>query len=109
MNGKRNYNFEEVTALHAIAWILAGPDDLKEQITLVLREMSTRLGMQRGMISLIDHETKEAWLDVVYGVDIKNRNITYLPGEGITGKVAQTGRPLAIESIAFSRSHRRPA
>ena len=93
------YTFEEMSALHAIAKILAKPDDLKEQITQALQEMSAHLGMQRGMISLIDKETKEAWLDVVYGVDIIHQHVTYLPGEGITGKVAQTGRPLAVENL----------
>ncbi len=99
MSGAGIRSFEEMDTLHAIARILAKPGDLKEQITQVLREMSVRLGMQRGMISLLDSETKEAWLDVVYGADIKNTKITYLPGEGITGKVAQTGRPLAIKNL----------
>jgi Nif-specific regulatory protein len=93
------YSFDELAALHAIARILAKPADLKEQITQALQEMSNRLGMQRGMISLLDSDTREAWLDVVYGVDVKRQNVTYLPGEGITGKVAQTGRPLAIENL----------
>jgi Nif-specific regulatory protein len=99
MEGQGIYSFEELAALHAIARILAKPAELKEQITQALSEMSTRLGMQRGMISLLDRETKEAWLDVVYGVDIRHRNVTYLPGEGITGQVAQTGRPLAIKNL----------
>jgi Nif-specific regulatory protein len=99
MSGRGIYSFEELEALHAIARILAKPIELKEQITQALQEMSTRLGMQRGMISLLDPETKEAWLDVVYGVEIRDKNVTYLPGEGITGKVAQTGRPLAIENL----------
>ncbi|MHB8090484.1 MAG: sigma-54 interaction domain-containing protein [Syntrophales bacterium] len=99
MNGQGIYSFEELAALHAIARILAKPGELKEQITQALQEMSARLGMQRGMVSLLDRETREAWLDVVYGVDIKSINVTYLPGEGITGKVAQTGRPLAIENL----------
>jgi Nif-specific regulatory protein len=93
------YSFEELAALHAIARILAKPDELKEQIAQALQEMSNLLGMQRGMISLLDQETQEAWLDVVYGDGIKNRNVIYLPGEGITGKVAQTGRPMAIANL----------
>ncbi|MDD4998479.1 MAG: sigma 54-interacting transcriptional regulator, partial [Syntrophales bacterium] len=61
--------------------------------------MSNRLGMQRGMISLIDRETGTAWLDVAHGVDIQGLDITYRPGEGITGKVAQTGRPMACANL----------
>jgi Nif-specific regulatory protein len=89
------HNYEELAALHAIARILAQPQELREQLEQALQEMSNRLGMQRGMISLLDRETGEAWLDVAHGVDIRGLDVTYQPGEGITGKVAQTGRPMA--------------
>ena len=93
------HNYEELAALHAIARILAQPQDLKEQLETVLREMSQRLGMKRGMISLLDRETGEAWLDVAHDVNIKGLDVTYKPGEGITGQVAQTGRPMAIANL----------
>ncbi len=93
------HNFEELAALHAVAKILAQPGELRDQIELALQEMGDRLGMQRGMISLIDRETGEAWLDVAHGVDIQGLDVTYLPGEGITGKVAQTGRPMACANL----------
>jgi Nif-specific regulatory protein len=93
------HNFEELAALHAVARILAQPGELREQIEQALREMSDRLGMQRGMISLLDRETGEAWLDVAHGVNIQGMDVTYGPGEGITGKVAQTGRPMACANL----------
>ncbi len=93
------HNFEELAALHAIARILAQPQELREQIEQALREMSDRLGMQRGMISLLDRETGEVCLDVAHGVDIQGKDVTYQPGEGITGKVAQTGRPMACANL----------
>lgn len=93
------HNYEELAALHAIARILAQPQDLRDQIEEALREMSERLGMQRGMISLIDRETGEAWLDMAHGVNIEGMDVTYRPGEGITGKVAQTGRPMAFANL----------
>ncbi len=85
------HNYEELAALHAIARILAQPQELREQLEQALQEMSDRLGMQRGMISLMDRETGAVWLDVAHGVDIQGMDVTYKPGEGITGKVAQTG------------------
>ena len=93
------HSFEELAALHAIARILAQPGELRDQIQQALQEMSNRLGMQRGMISLIDRETGTAWLDVAHGVDIQGLDITYRPVEGITGKVAQTGRPMACANL----------
>jgi Nif-specific regulatory protein len=93
------HNYEELAALHTIARILAQPRDLREQLEQALQEMSDRLGMQRGMISLLDRETGEAWLDVAHGVDIQGMDVIYKPGEGITGKVAQTGRPMACANL----------
>jgi Nif-specific regulatory protein len=93
------HNYEELAALHAIARILAQPQELKDQLEQALQEMSDRLGMERGMISLMDRETGEAWLDVAHGVDIQGMDVTYQPGEGITGKVAQTGRPMACANL----------
>jgi Nif-specific regulatory protein len=55
--------------------------------------------MQRGMISLVDRDKKEVWLDVAHDVNIDGLEVTYKPGEGITGKVAETGRPMAVANL----------
>lgn len=93
------HSYEELAALHAIAKILAQPDDLHDRLENILKEMSTRLGMQRGMISLLDRERKEAWLDIAHDFNIDGMEVTYKPGEGITGKVAATGRPMAVANL----------
>jgi Nif-specific regulatory protein len=93
------HSYEELAALHAIAKILAQPEELRDQLEQVLQEMSQRLGMQRGMISLLDREKKEAWLDIAHDINIEGMDVTYKPGEGITGKVAETGRPMAIANL----------
>ncbi len=93
------YSLKELVALHHVARILARPDDIKEQFQGVLAVLSEELGMQRGMISILDHKTGEAWLDVALGLDVSVGSIIYRPGEGITGKVAQTGRPMAIADL----------
>ena len=93
------HNYEELAALHAVARILAQPRELREQLEQALQEMSDRLGMERGMISLRDRETGAVLLDVAHGVDIAGLDVTYKPGEGITGKVAQTGRPMACANL----------
>jgi Nif-specific regulatory protein len=93
------HSYEELAALHAIAKILAQPDDLHDRLENILKEMSVRLGMQRGMISLLDREKKEAWLDIAHDFNIDGMEVTYKPGEGITGKVAETGRPMAVANL----------
>lgn len=93
------YSHAELAALHEIARVLSRPDELKDQLQSVLDILSGRLGMERGMVSILDLKTGEAWLDVARGVDVETGKISYRPGEGITGKVAQTGRPMAIADL----------
>jgi Nif-specific regulatory protein len=93
------HSYEELATLHAIAKILAQPQDLRDQLEQVLQEMSFRLGMKRGMISLLDREKKQAWLDIAHDINIEGMDVTYKPGEGITGKVAETGRPMAVANL----------
>ena len=94
-----NYNYVELRALHEIARVLSRTGELKDQLQQTLVILSTILGMERGMISILDMQTGEAWLDVARGVDVETGKISYQPGEGITGKVAQTGRPMAIANL----------
>lgn len=94
-----NFSLIELKALHEIARVLSRSSELKDQLRETLDVLSARLGMERGMISILDIQTGQAWLDVARGVDFETGKICYRPGEGITGKVAQTGRPLAIANL----------
>ncbi|MCE5241935.1 MAG: sigma 54-interacting transcriptional regulator [Syntrophobacteraceae bacterium] len=94
-----DFSFIELRALHEIARVLSLASELKDQLQQILDILSDLLGMERGMISILDLQTAEAWLDVARGVDVETRKICYQPGEGITGKVAVTGRPMAIANL----------
>ncbi|MDD4196703.1 MAG: sigma 54-interacting transcriptional regulator [Syntrophorhabdaceae bacterium] len=97
------HSYEELAALHAIAKILAQPTDLRDGLDQILNEMHTRLGMQRGMISLFDREKNEVWLDIAHDVNIEGMDVTYKPGEGITSEVAQSGRPMAVANLGHAK------
>jgi Nif-specific regulatory protein len=94
-----SFTYEDLATLHSIAKILAKAMELREQLEQVLNELSTKAGMKRGMISILDRETGDAVLDVAHEVDIAGIQISYKPGEGITGQVAQTCRPMAVPSM----------
>ncbi len=97
MGGVFSYN--DLWALYEIARILSSRDDIREQLKGVLDILSEMLGMNRGMISVLDLQSGEVWLDVAKEVEINGEKITYRLGEGITGKVAQSGRPMAIANL----------
>jgi len=94
-----DYSYLELQTLHEIALALTQSEEFRVQLEQVLEILSRRLGMERGMVSILDLRTGEARLDVARGVDIGKEGVTYQPGEGITGKVAQTGRPMAVADL----------
>ncbi len=96
---KAVFSYNDLWALYEIARVLSSRDDIREQLKGVLDILSERLGMNRGMISVLDLQSGEVWLDVAKEVEINGEKITYRLGEGITGKVAQTGRPMAIANL----------
>lgn len=93
------FSYDDLEVLHDLARILASRLELREQLARVLDELSSRTGMNRGMISILDRNTGEAVLDVAHGVDLDGREITYKPGEGITGQVAQSGKPMVVTDL----------
>ncbi|PKN84426.1 MAG: sigma-54-dependent Fis family transcriptional regulator, partial [Deltaproteobacteria bacterium HGW-Deltaproteobacteria-1] len=89
------HSYEELAALHAIAKILAQPDDLHDRLENILKEMSVRLGMQRGMISLLDREKKEAWLDpIMYDGEV----VGVLSADKVAREVEDLDKELAMLS-----------
>ncbi len=89
----------ELKVLRTVARVLAQPMPLKDQLQTVLDTLRTESAMERGMISILDRETGDALLDVACGIEIDGMEISYKLGEGITGQVAKTGRPMAIANI----------
>ncbi len=93
------FSYEDLEVLHDLAKVLATTVDLREQLEKVLDQLSSGAGMNRAMISILDRDTGMAILDVAHGVEIDGLDITYMPGEGITGQVAQTGKPMVITNL----------
>jgi Nif-specific regulatory protein len=74
--------------------------NLEESMLPVLKMMAEHAGMMRGTITLLNRETGEIDIDLAYG--LSNEELTkgrYKLGEGITGKVIETGIPAVVEKI----------
>jgi Nif-specific regulatory protein len=93
------FPYNDLRVLYKLARILNKPIDLREQLEQVLKILSEQIDMDRGMISILNIDSGEVILDLAYGVDIEGLDITYKPGEGITGQVAQTGKPVIIKNL----------
>src|SRR6185295_16654421 len=80
---------------------LAGTFELKEAISRVLRILDRHHGMIRGFVMLLAEDTNELRIVASHGLDEDGaRRVKYQIGEGITGRVVQTGKPVIVPQIS---------
>ncbi|GAB4343746.1 MAG: hypothetical protein Kow0099_22530 [Candidatus Abyssubacteria bacterium] len=90
----------EIEALLLISEKLGASRDLSETFQQIMEILASRFGMQRGTLTLLDPSTKELMIRVAHGLtDEEMRRGKYKIGEGITGKVVETGLPFIVPSI----------
>jgi len=99
MSKQPRFNSLEYFVLHETSKSLRMQGDIKTQLREILQLLHEHLGMERGIISLVDLKTSEIKVDVMLGMDRRQKDVKYLMGEGITGKVVQEGRPIAILNV----------
>ena len=91
---------DKIESLYEITSAIYSSLDLKKSLYEVLDILSNRLGMNRGSITIIDPDTQQIHTEVAHGMSSQQKNRGhYRLGEGITGKVAETGRPMAIPKV----------
>ena len=91
----------ELETLYKVSQVLSRSLDLKETLTAVLRALHDGVGMERGMVSLVEPESGELQVSVAHGLaDVFTEEIRYRPGEGVVGMILEEGEPIALERIA---------
>ncbi len=92
---------EELSLLYEISRTLDNSLDLRDVVGPVLEAMAQRMGMVNGTLTLLNRQTGEIMIEAAYGLSSsQQRRGRYKPGEGVTGKVVQTGEPAIVPRIA---------
>ncbi len=90
----------KVKVLVDISEALSSSLDLKESFESILTVLSDTLEMKRGTITLVDPLTNELRIEVAHGLTRQEKERGhYKIGEGITGRVVETGQPMVIPDI----------
>jgi len=98
---KAKRELEELSLLFEISQTLEKSLDLREVVGPLLRTMAGKMGMMRGTLTLLNRESGEIAIEEAYGLSEAQRERgKYKLGEGITGKVIQTGKPAVIPRIS---------
>lgn len=89
-----------ITCLYEITKAIHATLDLRKSLYKVLDLLSEHLGMNRGSITLLNPKTSEIHIEVAHGMSATEKTRgRYKLGEGITGRVIKTGRPMAVPHI----------
>jgi Nif-specific regulatory protein len=80
---------------------LAGTLELKRAMSLVLENLGRHHGMMRSAITLLDADIGELRIVAAHGLDERSvRHVRYKVGEGITGRVVQTAKPIVVPKVS---------
>jgi len=91
----------ELRLLYDISVILSESIEVGSVLSRVLDRVAAHLGVIRGSVTILNRENGEIAIDEGWGLDRSEvARGRYLPGEGITGKVIETGNPVAVPRIA---------
>lgn len=92
---------EELTCLYELARTLNATLDLKKSLYGVLDILASKMSMMRGTVTILNPLRDEISIEVAHGLSkAAIRRGKYKPGEGITGKVIQTGKSKVVPKIS---------
>ena len=92
---------EEVTLLYEISQALNEHLDLKKSLYKVLDILSSSMNMVRGTVSILNPLRNEISIEVAHSLSPSTiERVKYKLGEGITGRVIQTGNAVTIPKIS---------
>ncbi|MBV8878824.1 MAG: sigma 54-interacting transcriptional regulator, partial [Planctomycetaceae bacterium] len=92
---------KELQLLVEISQILDRSMDLREVVGPVLEALARHMEMLRGTLALVNRETGEIVIDAAHGLsESQKEKGRYRPGEGVTGKVIQTGKPAVVPRVS---------
>ena len=92
---------KELQLLVEISQILDRSMDLREVVGPVLEALAHQMEMVRGTLALVNRETGEISIDAAHGLsESQKEKGRYRLGEGVTGKVIQSGKPAVVPRVS---------
>jgi Nif-specific regulatory protein len=91
----------EMEVLYKISRILVAGTQRKQALADVVNVLENELGLNRGTITLLSPDGKEIRIEVAHNFpEERSREVRYRMGEGVTGKVMQTGTAMIVPKVS---------
>ena len=92
---------DELSILFEVSQILDSSLDLRTVVEPVLEAITGSLGLKFATLTLLNRQTGDISIESAYGLSASQKQRgRYRLGEGITGKVIQTGKPAIVPKIS---------
>lgn len=93
----------ELQLLNRLSQLLERSLDLGETLPPFLEALASHMGLGHGTLTLLNRQTGDIFIEVAHGVsDDEARRGRYRLGEGITGRVVESGEPSVIPKLSES-------
>ncbi len=89
-----------LSTLLEVSQALSSTLDLKAALLRVLEKLERNQAVLRGAVMLLDPEKGDIAIHVAMGLDTEGQRARYRLGEGITGRVVQSGKPIVVPQIS---------
>jgi Nif-specific regulatory protein len=90
----------KLTTLIEVSQALSGTLNLKAALHRVLEILERHHGMIRGVVTLLNEETGELCIEAANGFTFDGQRARYQLGEGITGRVVESGKPIVVPQVS---------
>src|SRR6478672_9921361 len=101
-----------LSTLLEVSQALSGTLNLRSALHRVLEVLAKHHGTVRSLV-VLQHDNGELHVEAADGLDAPSHSVRYRVGEGIIGKVAESGRPIVVPRVSkeptfLSRAAKRP-
>jgi Nif-specific regulatory protein len=89
----------ELATLFDVSQVLSGSRSLREALSAGLRILAHYHGVPRSSVTLVDEGSDELYIEASFGLDAAGQQTRYRLGEGITGRVAASGKAIVVPDV----------
>jgi len=89
----------QLQALVEISQALSGPLNLRSALHRVLEILARHHGVLRGAVTLLD-TSGQLHVEASHGASTEGPRVRFRIGEGVTGKVVESGRPVVVPQVS---------
>jgi Nif-specific regulatory protein len=90
----------KLTTLLEISQALASTPDLKQALLRVLEKLEVHHEVVRSAVMLLHPESSDLYIEAALGITTEGQRARYRLGEGITGRVVESGKHIVVPMVS---------